>query len=43
MLSMGSELGHSQGGNNNAYAQDNAISWIDWSKADLSLFAFTPA
>ena len=28
-------------GNNNAYAQDNAISWIDWSKADLSLYAFT--
>ena len=34
MLAMGAELGHSQGGNNNAYAQDNAISWIDWSKAD---------
>jgi glycogen operon protein len=41
MLSMGSEIGHSQRGNNNAYAQDNAISWIDWSKADLSLLAFT--
>ena len=41
MLSMGSEIGHSQRGNNNAYAQDNAISWIDWSKADLSLYAFT--
>jgi glycogen debranching enzyme GlgX/4-alpha-glucanotransferase len=41
MLSMGSEIGHSQRGNNNAYAQDNAISWIDWSKADLALYAFT--
>ena len=41
MLAMGSELGHSQRGNNNAYAQDNAISWIDWSRADASLVAFT--
>jgi glycogen debranching enzyme GlgX len=31
MLAMGSELGHSQQGNNNAYAQDNALSWLDWS------------
>ncbi len=30
MLAMGSELGFSQGGNNNAYAQDNATSAIDW-------------
>ncbi len=41
MFCMGSETGHSQGGNNNAYAQDNAISWIDWSKADASLVDFT--
>jgi glycogen operon protein len=41
MLTMGSELGHSQRGNNNAYAQNNAISWIDWSKADAALIAFT--
>ncbi|HLW91207.1 MAG TPA: glycogen debranching protein GlgX [Roseiarcus sp.] len=41
MLSMGAELGHSQNGNNNAYAQDNATSWIDWRKADLSLIEFT--
>jgi glycogen operon protein len=41
MLSMGSEIGHSQRGNNNAYAQDNAISWLDWAKADLSLYSFT--
>ena len=40
MLSMGSELGFSQGGNNNAYAQDNATSAIDWRSADASLIAF---
>ena len=40
MLAMGSELGHSQRGNNNAYAQDNAISWIDWRHADAALIAF---
>ena len=40
MLAMGAELGHSQNGNNNAYAQDNAITWIDWAKADASLIAF---
>ncbi len=31
MLSMGDEVGRSQQGNNNAYCQDNAISWFDWS------------
>jgi glycogen debranching enzyme GlgX/4-alpha-glucanotransferase len=40
MLSMGMELGFSQGGNNNAYAQDNATSAIDWRAADTSLVAF---
>ncbi len=40
MLAMGAELGHSQNGNNNAYAQANATTWIDWSKADDSLIAF---
>jgi isoamylase len=30
MLLAGDELGHTQQGNNNAYAQDNEISWIDW-------------
>ncbi len=30
MLLSGDELGNSQGGNNNAYCQDNDISWIDW-------------
>jgi len=30
MLCGGDEIGRTQGGNNNAYAQDNAISWFDW-------------
>ncbi len=30
MLLMGDERSRSQGGNNNAYCQDNAISWVDW-------------
>ncbi len=30
MLQMGDELGRSQGGNNNAFCQDNAISWMHW-------------
>ena len=41
MLCAGDELGHSQGGNNNAYCQDNATSWIDWSKGDAALLDFT--
>ncbi|TBW33715.1 glycogen debranching enzyme GlgX [Siculibacillus lacustris] len=41
MLSMGDECGRTQGGNNNAYAQDNAISWFDWSKVDSGLVDFT--
>ncbi len=31
MLLAGDELGHSQQGNNNAYAQDNELAWLDWS------------
>jgi glycogen operon protein len=31
MLLAGDEMGQTQGGNNNAYAQDNEIAWIDWS------------
>lgn len=31
MLLAGDEFGRSQHGNNNAYAQDNEISWLDWS------------
>lgn len=31
MISMGDEMRRTQGGNNNAYSQDNEISWMDWS------------
>ena len=41
MLTMGDELGRTQGGNNNAYCQDNEISWLDWEDADRSLIDFT--
>lgn len=34
MLTAGDEFGRTQQGNNNAYAQDNAISWIDWASRD---------
>ena len=43
MLSMGDELGRTQHGNNNAYSQDNALSWIDWSHADDALIDFVAA
>ena len=43
MLAMGDELGRSQRGNNNAYAQDSAQTWVDWAQADASLLAFTAA
>ena len=43
MLSMGDELGRGQNGNNNAYAQDNAGSWIDWAAADDQLTGYTAA
>ena len=43
MLAMGDELGRTQRGNNNAYAQDNALTWIDWPRADDALIAFTAA
>jgi glycogen operon protein len=35
MLLAGDEFGNSQGGNNNAYAQDNESGWLDWSQRDL--------
>jgi glycogen operon protein len=41
MLGMGDEAGRSQGGNNNAYCQDNAVSWLDWAGMDEALVAFT--
>ncbi|MCV3765034.1 glycogen debranching protein GlgX [Rhizobium sp. TRM95796] len=37
MLTAGDEFGRSQQGNNNAYAQDNALSWIDWSMIDREI------
>jgi glycogen operon protein len=40
MLLAGDEVGNSQGGNNNAYAQDNDTGWIDWTRADRRLAAF---
>jgi isoamylase len=43
MLLGGDELGRSQGGNNNAYCQDNEISWYDWSAVDETLLEFTRA
>ncbi|HEX9529719.1 MAG TPA: glycogen debranching protein GlgX, partial [Acidimicrobiales bacterium] len=43
MLLGGDEMGRTQGGNNNAYCQDNEISWVDWSRAagERDLLAFT--
>jgi glycogen operon protein len=41
MLVAGDELGHSQRGNNNAYCQDNEITWLNWPDADAELLAFT--
>ncbi|MGN8552732.1 UNVERIFIED_CONTAM: glycogen debranching protein GlgX [Microbacterium sp. SLM126] len=43
MLLHGDELGRTQGGNNNGYAQDNEITWIDWSAVDHPLLEFTAA
>jgi len=37
MLLGGDELGRTQGGNNNAWCQDNEISWFDWASADGEL------
>src|ERR1019366_9305617 len=33
MLAAGDEMGRTQQGNNNAYCQDNEISWLDWKQA----------
>ena len=41
MLTAGDEGGRSQAGNNNTYAQDNAVTWLDWSKLDPQLFDHT--
>jgi len=41
MLVAGDEFGRTQNGNNNAYCQDNEISWLNWKDADQSLLRFT--
>ncbi|MEJ1965366.1 MAG: glycogen debranching protein GlgX [Gammaproteobacteria bacterium] len=43
MMLAGDELGHTQNGNNNAYCQNNEISWLDWNLDDRkkALVAFT--
>jgi len=41
MLLHGDELGRTQRGNNNAYCQDNELSWVDWSRVDKDLLDFT--
>lgn len=43
MLVAGDEFGRTQQGNNNAYCQDNSISWLDWKNMDSSLLNFTKA
>jgi glycogen debranching enzyme len=43
MLTAGDELGHSQGGNNNPYCQDNPTTWIDWAQTDQALIDFCAA
>ena len=45
MICGGDEIGRSQGGNNNAYCQDNEVSWYNWdiSSEEQSLFTFTSA
>ena len=41
MLLGGDEIGRTQQGNNNGYAQDNELSWFDWASVDADLFEFT--
>ncbi|RWE35904.1 glycogen debranching protein GlgX [Mesorhizobium sp.] len=43
MLTAGDEFGRSQKGNNNAYAQDNAVTWVDWAGRDQALEQYTAA
>jgi glycogen operon protein len=43
MLTAGDEFGRSQHGNNNAYAQDNETTWLDWEEADEELLGFARA
>jgi glycogen operon protein len=41
MLVAGDEIGRTQGGNNNAYCQDNETSWLHWDQADEEFLKFT--
>jgi isoamylase len=41
LLLGGDEMGRTQGGNNNAYCQDNEMTWFDWASADAALLDFT--
>ena len=41
MILAGDEIGNTQNGNNNAYAQDNEIAWINWADSDDEMLAFT--
>ena len=41
LLLGGDEIGRTQAGNNNAYCQDNELTWFDWARADQELLAFT--
>ncbi|MEU6822554.1 glycogen debranching protein GlgX [Streptomyces atriruber] len=41
MLSHGDEFARTQGGNNNAYCQDNELAWVRWPDGENSLLAFT--
>ena len=41
MILAGDEFGHTQRGNNNAYCQDNELTWLDWDNRDEELEAFT--
>jgi glycogen operon protein len=43
MLTAGDELGRTQKGNNNAYAQDNELTWLDWPHADAELISHAAA
>jgi isoamylase len=41
MLLAGDEFSRTQQGNNNAYCQDNALSWVDWTRIDQEMYTFT--
>ena len=40
MLLGGDEIGRTQRGSNNAWCQDNELSWFDWNSCDEELLAF---